>query len=56
VLTGVCFDDNELGAACYDSNSGDISYAFSKRIGGHYHGTGDIFASALISALLNGLI
>lgn len=54
VLTGVCFDDNELGAACYDSNSGDISYAFSKRIGGHYHGTGDIFASALISALLNG--
>ena len=54
VLTGVCFNNDELGAACYNKITGEVSYAFSKRVGGHFHGTGDIFASVLISALLNG--
>ena len=54
VLTGVFFDGSELGAASYDAETGNISYAFSKRIEGYYHGTGDIFGSALLAALLNG--
>jgi pyridoxine kinase len=54
VLTGVFFDAQELGAACYDAGSGEIDYAFSKRIDGYYHGTGDVFGSALLGALLNG--
>jgi pyridoxine kinase len=52
VLTGVWFDERQLGAAAYDS--GKIEYAFSKKIEGMYHGTGDVFGSALIAALVGG--
>ncbi|MEI6100443.1 MAG: pyridoxamine kinase [Eubacteriales bacterium] len=52
VLTGVWFGDNRLGAAVFDH--GEISYAFHNKIEGLYHGTGDVFASALLGALLNG--
>jgi len=54
VLTGVYFDNERLGAAGYDVVTNEISYAFSKKIEGVYHGTGDVFASALLSALLSG--
>ena len=53
VLTGVFFDEENLGAATYDASTGEIAYAFEKRIPGYYHGTGDVFGSALLSALLN---
>jgi pyridoxine kinase len=53
VLTGVFFDDAHLGAASYNNTSDEISYAFSKHIPGYYHGTGDVFGSALVSALMN---
>ncbi len=54
VLTGVYFNETELGAACYDSETGEIEYSLSPRLEGAYHGTGDVFASALCAALLNG--
>lgn len=54
VLTGVWFDDTMLGAAAYDRLTGEISYSLSERIDGYYHGTGDIYASALVAAYLNG--
>ena len=54
VLTGVFFDEDSLGAATYDSNEGEISYQMSDRIEGYYHGTGDVFGSALLAALMNG--
>lgn len=53
VLTGVYFDGAELGAAIYDQ--GDVSYLMSQRIEGYYHGTGDVFASALLAGVLYGL-
>ena len=53
VLTGVFFDDETLGAATYDALSGAIAYTFEKRIPGYYHGTGDVFGSALLSAVMN---
>lgn len=55
VLTGVWFHQGLLGAAGYDRESGNVSYAFSPRIPGIFHGTGDIFASALLAALLSGM-
>jgi pyridoxine kinase len=55
VLTGVCFDEKQLGAACFDAPSGTIDYSFSQRIEGYYHGTGDVFASTLTAGLLSGL-
>jgi pyridoxine kinase len=53
VLTGVFFNEEELGAATYDAATGEIAYTFEKRIPGYYHGTGDVFGSALLGALLN---
>ena len=51
VLTGVSYDGESIGAACYD---GRISCAFAERIDGMFHGTGDVFASVLTAALLRG--
>ncbi len=52
VLTGVYFNDRELGSACYDRDDGNIEYALNHRIDGLYHGTGDVFASTLTAGLM----
>ena len=54
VLTGIYFNDTQLGAVSYDAETKRIEYAFSNRVDGYYHGTGDVFASVLIGAILNG--
>ena len=53
VLSGVSFEKGKLGAAAFNSDTGKISYAFNDKIDGYFHGTGDVFGSALLSALLN---
>jgi pyridoxine kinase len=54
VLTGVSFAPDKLGAAVYDRNQNSFDYYFRERVEGYYHGTGDIYSSALLGALLNG--
>ena len=54
VLTGVYFSKGLTGAAAYSRDTKEVSYAFSQKVNGNYHGTGDIFASALLAGLLNG--
>jgi pyridoxine kinase len=54
VLTGISFAPGRLGAVCFDNASGETSYFDSERIEGYFHGTGDVFASALLGGLLNG--
>ena len=54
VLTGVSFAPDKLGAACYDAATGKVDYYFNERVPGYFHGTGDVFASALLSAVLRG--
>jgi len=54
VLTGVFFDEGHLGAAAYDSEMDKISYSFHELVPGLYHGTGDVFGSVIVSALMNG--
>ncbi len=44
---------SKLGAATYDCESGEVDYILSNKIDGYYHGTGDVFGSALLSGLLN---
>jgi pyridoxine kinase len=51
VLTGVYFDDRQLGAAVVEA-PGCVEYAMAERIPGFYHGTGDVFGSALLAGLL----
>lgn len=53
VLTGVSFDETKLGAAASDKTTGKVDYVMSERISGYYHGTGDVFGSALVGALAN---
>lgn len=54
VLTGVEYEKGKLGASTFDKKTGETGYLCSEKIEGYYHGTGDIFGSALVSALLNG--
>jgi len=53
VLTGVFFDEKHLGAAAYDVKTEEISYSFHELVPGYYHGTGDVFGSVVVSALMN---
>lgn len=55
VLTGVFYEEGLLGAATYDAREHKYGYACKETIPGYYHGTGDVFGSALVSALLSGL-
>ena len=55
VLTGISFEEGMLGAACFDSRSGEFSYTADTRIGGYFHGTGDVFGSALLCGLMNNM-
>lgn len=52
VITGVSLEENDLGAACIDSY-GKVSFITKEHIGGHFHGTGDIFAAVLLASLLH---
>lgn len=52
VLTGVSFEEDKLGAAA--SEKGKVTYIMNNRIEGYFHGTGDVFGSALVGALVNG--
>jgi pyridoxine kinase len=53
VLTGVSFDEGRLGAAAYDRGLDTVDYYFTERVEGYYHGTGDIYSSALLAGILN---
>ena len=54
VLTGVSFAPGLIGAAAFSGATGSIDYYFTERIEGYYHGTGDIYSSTLVSAIVNG--
>ncbi len=52
VLTGMYFNDTELGTAAWED--GAVSYAFAPRVEGQYHGSGDVWGSGFLAALLSG--
>ncbi len=54
ILSGVSFNEGEIGAASYDSETGEYGYFFTEKIEGKYYGTGDITASVLLSAIVRG--
>lgn len=54
VLTGVYSPDGKIGAAYYDSLTGETGYTFSEKHPGFYHGTGDVFGSAFTAAYTLG--
>lgn len=52
VLTSVCLEEGKIGTACLEE--GKIEYYFKDHIPGYYHGSGDIYSSSLLAAILNG--
>ncbi|MDD6090768.1 MAG: pyridoxamine kinase [Candidatus Limivicinus sp.] len=54
-VTGVSFDKDKLGVVAYDSETGEYFSRFGERFPAIFHGTGDIFASAVTGAIMNGL-
>ena len=54
VLTGVAFNNEEIGAAAFDANTKEITYSLRKKIDGMFHSTGDLFASSLLGGILCG--
>lgn len=55
VLSGVSYNKGKVGVECYDGKLKTFTYFEITDVKGYFHGAGDIFASALISGLLNGL-
>lgn len=53
VLTGVSYSEETLGAEGYDRETDTFFSYFTEREPQSFHGTGDLFASALVGALEN---
>lgn len=54
VLTGVSFAPGELGVMGYDARRDEFFSYFHRRLDASFHGTGDIFSSAAVGALMRG--
>ena len=53
ILTGVSFKKDEIGVMAYDRKTDRFYTYFREKIPVKYHGTGDIFSSTLVGALVN---
>ena len=54
VLTGVGFAEGKTGVMGYDKEKDEYYYYTHDRLDMSYHGTGDIFSSTCIGAMMNG--
>ena len=55
ILTGVSLSEGKTGAMGFDSETGEYFVYQNDRIPAAYHGTGDIFSSVVVGALMRGL-
>ena len=53
-LTGISFKDDEIGVYYYDGESGEYYSYFNEKLPVSFHGTGDIYASATVGAMMRG--
>ena len=54
VITGIHPEEGSVGAACFDRVTGEVSFPSANQEPGEYSGTGDLFASVMLGALLRG--
>ncbi|MBE5932088.1 MAG: pyridoxamine kinase [Lachnospiraceae bacterium] len=54
VLTGVSFKEGTTGVMGYDKANDEFYYYSNKHLPASYHGTGDVFASTCVGAMMNG--
>ena len=55
VLTGVSFREGEIGFMSLNGRTGERDAYFHPRVDASFHGTGDIFASVVVGALMREL-
>lgn len=53
-ISGVTLEKGKIGVYAYDSVSGEYFSYFNEHLPVAYHGTGDIFASATVGAMMRG--
>ena len=53
-LTGIGFRSDEIGFYMYDSTTDTYSHYYNEKLPVAYHGTGDVFASAVVGANMRG--
>lgn len=53
-LTGISFESGKLGVYSYNSESNTYFSYYNEKMPVAYHGTGDIFASATLGAMMKG--
>ena len=53
-LTGIGFKDDEIGVYLYDSEKDEYYHYFNERLPAAFHGTGDVYASATVGAMMRG--
>ena len=56
VISGLSFEPGTIGCLMYEKEAERISFYETETYRGTYHGTGDLFASALISSKLRGFL
>ena len=54
VLTGVSLEEGQIGAGYFDRITGTTGFAMAHQEPAHFPGTGDLFASVLLGALMRG--
>ena len=54
VLTGVTLEPGKTGVVGMDTATGKTYHYFHPHFKGQFHGTGDIFSSSVVGALMNG--
>lgn len=54
LLTGISFEPGKIGACGYDRETGEYVSCFTEELPEHFHGTGDIWASTFIGAMVQG--
>lgn len=53
-LTGISFDKDKIGVYLYDSEIDEYYYYCNERLDAAFHGTGDVYASSVVGALMRG--
>ena len=54
-LTGVSFSDDKIGVYYYDSQKDSYYSYFNEKLPVSFHGTGDIYASSALGAMVRGI-
>ncbi len=55
ILTGVSFEEGKTGAMGYDKEKEEFFYYSHEKLPVSFHGTGDIYSSTLVGAMMNDM-